>query len=248
MSTTSAHSRHRLALLVLAGLVAVTTVACGGAGRTTRPVVLAASSVGAAVEAIARTEGLALDVSPAGSQVLAAQVRAGIVADLVVLADPELARALASEGLASEPVVLARNGLALVVRDPAITLADLARLDLTVVLADPVVPLGDHTADVLGAAGVAPAPDSLEDNARSVALKLLAGSADAVVVYRTDARALVAEDPDLHVTEIGPADVATLTVQVLASSPDPGRAVRLLDDLRGERASALLRDLGFAPA
>ncbi len=221
--------RTLASLLVLAGVAA--GCASGGGDEL---VVLSASSLVDVTAALgaAWPDGHVL-VSDAGSQVLAAQVRAGADADVLLLADPAVAGALHDEGLASEPVAVATNGLTIVVSPEASArvgdLADLARPGLRLVLADEGVPLGDYTRRALalaeeqgllpagGAAAVLANAVSLEDAARVVLAKVTAGEAEAAVVYATDAAAAgeavttLPWPPDADVT-------ATYTVQVVTDA------------------------------
>ena len=70
-------------------------------------------------------------------------------------------------------------------------------------LCEPQVPCGAVTAELLGAAGVEAAPDSLERDVRAVLTRLSLGEADAGVVYRTDA---VAAGTGVEVVEVPGAD------------------------------------------
>lgn len=201
--------------------------------------------------------------SEGGSQVLAAQVRAGAPVDVLLSADPAISQQLASTGLAGPPLPIARNGLA-VVAVPGRGIdgpSDLAREELRVILADDPVPLGRYTREALqrlegvGAAppGTAPAvlagADSLEDDARTVLAKVTTGEADAAIVYRTDAAA--AERAGADITVIPWPDAADVTVtytaQVIVDAPQPRAAEELLRFLRSERTAGIWREHGFDP-
>lgn len=194
MSTAASGIRAAVAAAVLC-------VGCGAPGRG--PVVVAAaSSLTSALEALA-DEDPALAVTTAGSQVLAAQVRAGAPVDVVVLADPAIASALADEGHLGPPRALLANRLALA------TAADRAGADagldllldasLVVVLPLDGVPLRTWTDAALAAAeesGLLPAggaarvlagADSFEADAATVLQKVALGEADAAIVYASDA-------------------------------------------------------------
>lgn len=246
----------------LAGLlVAVVVLAgCRATADEDPVVVLAASSLTDVTAALIDAWGGAAVVSEAGSQVLAAQVRGGADADLLLIVDPAVAEALAREGAASSPVPLATTGLAVIVShraaDRVTRPAHLAREGLTVVLADVGVPLGDHTRDALGRleqTGTAPAGTgdavldnavSLEDAARSVLAKVTTGEADAAVVYATDA--LAAGDTVTTVDWPAEADVtATYTGQQIAGARP--EAAGLLRFLRSDEAAGIWRRFGFRP-
>lgn len=240
---------RRLALAVAAVIAA--TVGCSAPGAEPLDV-LAASSLGPVLDELAGSAPVPYRVSLAGSQVLEAQVRAGAPADLVLLADPDRARSLADDGLAPAPTPLAANSLVLVVRAgaPVDGAADLAAPALRVILADGGVPLGDatralladlETAGELGPGGVAAildGADSLEDSAASVTAKLVAGEADAAIVYATDARRL----PGLRTIELSSSPAVTYTLQRTGDDP---RAADLAAWFASDEARAVLRGAGF---
>lgn len=240
---------------LVALLVSLSLTGCAGDDPL---VVLAASSLSDVAEDLvaagARDDAL---VSEAGSQVIAAQVRAGAPADLVLLADPDLADALAEEGLLSPPRPIATAPLAIVsTPEAAVTTPDdLLRPGLRLVLADAGVPLGDYTRTALERledAGRLPegateevlgAAVSLEDAARAVLAKVRSGDADAAVVYAPDARAAGADvvatawpDPRIR---------AVYTLQTPPSAADGGQ---LAGFLRSPAAAPIWRRHGFTPA
>lgn len=246
-------------LLPAVGVLAVLLAATACAPSGDDLVVLTASSLVDVTDALAADwGGGAVLVSDAGSQVLAAQVRAGADADVLLLADPAVAAALHEEGHASAPVAVATNGLAIVVAaDAEVTsLADLARPDLRVVLADETVPLGAYTREGLaraeelgllpvgGAAEVVGNADSLEDAARVVLAKVTAGEADAAIVYATDAATV---DGGAHVIAwpAGADVTASYTVQLVdGARPE---AAALADHLASSAAATTWERFGFAP-
>lgn len=248
-----------VALVLLAALAAS---ACAD-GDDPRLVVLAASSLLDAVEELAEPTGAV--VSAGGSQVLAAQVEAGAPADLLLLADPDVAARLHASDLAGDPVRLVSGGLAVVVasraRDRIHAPADLADPDLRVVLADERVPLGAYTRQALRrleVAGLAPAgtadavltgADSLEDSARTVLAKVITDEADAAIVYRSDLVAARAADDAVTGFPWPPdADVrAIYTAQVVTASRHRAEAEDLLAWLRSRSALEVWQRFGFVP-
>lgn len=250
-------SRSLRTVAVAAALLVVAT-ACG---RSEAPVVLTASSlVDVTAALVDRWPEAEPVVSDAGSQVIAAQLRAGADADVVLLADPEVAAALHREGLADAPRPVARSGLAVVVARSAAgavdDLGDLRRASLRLVLADDAVPLGRYTRAALdraesrgllppgGAAEVVANADSLEDAARVVLAKVVVGEADAAVVYASDA--VAAGDAVAHLPWPPSADVpATYTVQVVTGARPAAAA--LADHLAGAAVADVWRRHGFEP-
>ena len=124
-------------------------VVLAGCGADERPVVLVASSLRPALD----ERGPDVRTSFASSSAIAAQIRQGAAADVVVVADPTISSALEAEGLVESPVTVARNRIAVLVPrgNPAgiRTLADLARPGWRVAVAARGVPLGEYTATVL---------------------------------------------------------------------------------------------------
>ena len=240
-------------LLVSVVLLALFT-ACG----SPKPTVLVASSLAAVAEELTHAWDARAGVSEAGSHVLAAQVEAGADADVVLLADAHVADELTAAGLAPPPITLATTSLSVLSRPDADvrSVADLAREDVRLVLADAAVPLGRYTrtgldllerGGALGPGGAAVVIDnarSLEDSARLVMAKLVAGEADAAIVYRTDSLRAVAVDPSLRILEWPrPAQVEVLyTAQALTA-----RGEDLVRFLRSDAAVPIWEDHGFDP-
>ncbi len=156
--------------------------------------VYAASSLTKAFSGMGRAfeeshPGLKVELSFAGSQALAAQIREGAQADVLATADVATATSVARQ-LNGAPVVFAHNALAIVtpVGNPAhiAALADLGRTGLKVVLAAPTVPVGKAAAKALKAAHVTVHPVSLEDSVTGVVTKVRLDEADAGIAYVTD--------------------------------------------------------------
>lgn len=227
----------------------------GGAQTVSgRVVVLAASSLTESFTALgARFEaahpGTTVSFSFAASSQLAAQVEQGAPADVFASASPAV-MALVAEGgdVAGRPATFARNTLQLVV--PAgnpgrVTgLEDLARTSLVIALCAPQVPCGEAAEAVLAAAGVTPAPDSLEADAKATLGKVLLGEVDAALVYRTDVLAAGDEVEGIDFPEAARA-VNDYPIAVLARAPNPVAARAFVDLVRSPVGAEVLQAAGF---
>ncbi len=255
--------------LVVAAVIALAAAGCGqarGSGAQTaagaaprRLSVLAASSLDEPFRAAAAAftdahPGVAVDVSPAGSQTLVTQLAAGAPADVLATADTESMRAARDQGLVAPPRIVATNTLVVVTpaADPAGVGApsDLARPGVRLVIAAPEVPAGRYARAALERLGIADAAAanvvSEEQDVRGVLGKVVAGEADAGIVYATDVTERVADQVrvvDLHTPEI----VASYPVAVTRSSASPDLAAAFVAFLLDGRGAELLADAGFGP-
>ena len=192
--------------------------------------------------------GLDVRFSFAGSSALAAQVTQGAPADVFASADRSQMAAVTAAGLAAEPQLFAANVLQLAVpagNPGGVTgLADLAREELAVALCAPQVPCGSAAADVLAGAGVAAAPDTLEEDVRAALTKVELGEVDAALVYTTDVAAAGDAVEGIAVPEAARV-VNEYPIAVLADAPNPQAAaafVALVRSVEGQRA---LAEAGF---
>ncbi len=221
-------------------------------GQDGTVVVLAASSLEPVVEDLIEASGIDAVVSAAGSQVLRAQVEARAPADLVLLADPDIAQELAAAGLAPAPATIATSRLAILAR-PGTDIRgpeDLARPGLRVVIADRDVPLGRYTraafeqwsaSGLLTSDQLAAVDDnivSLEDSAALVRAKVTSGAADAAISYLVDVGELD------HV----PLDNVAGARYTLQRLTDLAGAHELEAFLRSEAARAIWEAHGFTPS
>ncbi len=222
-------------------------------------VVLAAASlsdvfreIGQAFEA---AHGGQVLLSFAGSQTVATQLREGVHADVIAVADPAILAELAAQGLVEAPQYFASTRLVWVLRrapdgsslgDPA----DLADSAWALVLAVPEVPAGAYARRALEALGLRAAAEahlvSHELDVRGVVAKLRLAGADLGLVYATD---VSPEDPELEVVELP--QHAQIVARYPAArvtglrNPDGGQA--FLEFLLGPEAGAILRRGGFGP-
>jgi molybdate transport system substrate-binding protein len=190
--------------------------------------------------------GAEVTFSFAGSPSLVAQLQAGAPADVVVTADERSTVSLAAE-LDGEPVVLARNRLAIVTEpgDPKrlTTLAALAGPGVKVVLAQQSVPAGKAARAALTAAGVTVKAVSEEPDVKAVVSKVRLGEADAGIAYVTDLRAAGAA---VSGTEL-PGGTNAYPGGVLEQAAQPVAARTFLEYVAGPDGRAVLERFGFLP-
>lgn len=177
-----------------------------------------------------------------GSSVLVTQLTEGARADVLATADERTMAELVDGGLASDPQLFATNTLvvAVPVGNPGgvETLDDLARV--TTVLCTPEVPCGAASQRLLDAAEVTVSAASLEQNVTGVLQKVLAGEADAGLVYATD---VIGEDLESFVPEGVDEAVNRYPIVALDGATAAGRAFAAF--VQGPAGQKILTDLGF---
>ena len=238
----------------LATAAALSLASCGAvpAGADREVVLLGASSLRGVLDDVARGYEAAhpevdVVVATAGSPAVAAQVRAGAPADLVVLADEALLDRLRADGSLTGPsVVVARTALALVVPVEASTrvdgLADLTRPDVRVALGGPDVPVGRYARQALTAAGLRVEPAGEEPDVAAVLGRVASGEADAGVVYATDVALADGRVRQVSAPELERLAVALPAARVAGGDP---AAEDVLDWLQGPDGRAVLTRAGF---
>ena len=192
--------------------------------------------------------GLDVQFNFAGSSALATQLTQGAPADVFASANEAQMAVVTDAGLADDPQVFAANVLQLAVPagNPAgvTDLTDLAREELAVALCAPQVPCGAAAEDVLAAAGVTAAPDTLEEDVRAALTKVELGEVDAALVYTTDVTAAGDAVEGIDVPEAEQA-VNDYPIAVLADAPDPEAATAFVELVRSEEGQQALADAGF---
>ncbi len=185
----------------------------------------------------------------AASSSLAQQVVAGAPAGVLASASPAPMSVVTDAGAADgEPRVFARNRLqiAVPVGNPGdVTgLADLADAGLTIALCADQVPCGAAAATVLAAAGIVPAPDTLEQDVKAVLSKVVLGEVDAGLVYRTDVRAAGADVEGIAFPEADDA-VVDYPITVLDGAADPTVAHAFVEYVLSDAGQRVLAEAGF---
>ncbi len=238
-------------------LAACVAVGCGEDGQDSEdaPVVVsAASSLETALTEYAETTGIDAKQSFAGSDDLAAQIRAGVTPDVYVAANTSLPEELHADGLAAKPTVFATNELVLAVPEDSaiVALSDLGRPGLALAIGDEGVPVGDYTREMLGGLGLSLEQAilrnvrSLEPDVAGIVGKLTQGAVDAGFVYVTD---VVATDGALDAVELPPplAPEVAYGVVVVDGAENPAGAQAYIDGLLSGPGADALATAGFGP-
>ncbi|MGY1711716.1 molybdate ABC transporter substrate-binding protein [Geodermatophilus sp. SYSU D00758] len=198
--------------------------------------------------------GLSVQFSFVGSSALATQITQGAPADVFASANPPQMAVVTDAGLAAgDPEVFTTNVLEIAVPagNPAgVTgLADFAREDLALALCAPEVPCGAASEQVLAAAGVTAAPDTLEEDVRAALTKLELGEVDAALVYASDVAAAgdAAEGGAVEGIAFPEAEDAVndYPVAVLADAPNPDAAAAFVELVTSDTGQRALADAGF---
>jgi len=189
-----------------------------------------------------------LPVEYDGSSTLATQIIEGKPVDVFASADEANLQKVVDAGLiTSDPVLFATNTLVIVVPNGnpggVETIADLADPALTVVLCDGEVPCGKAAVKLLDLNAVAVTPASLEQNVTAVLTKVVAGEADAGLVYATDVASTMGIEwivPE-HASEV----INRYPIAALDASANPVAAAAFVEFVIGPQGQAILAALGF---
>lgn len=224
------------ATLLLAG--------CGGDDQAGKLVVFAASSLAE----VAPELDAGATVVLGGSNDLAAQLRDGADADVLLSASAGPVEALREAGLVEEPEVFASNRLVIVVpaANPAgiESVQDLARSGVKLVLGAPGVPIGDYAREALTGTDALAQVVSLEEDVKGVLGKVRLGEADAGIVYATDAKAA---GDDVLTIPIRAARQPEIRYYAALVSPPSGVGRAYVERLLGDEGRAVLQRAGFLP-
>jgi molybdate transport system substrate-binding protein len=240
-----------LALLPVAG--------CGGDGSggnegTTTLTVLAAASLTEPFSALADEleashDGVEVDLAFDSSARLAQQAVDGAPGDVLATADEVTMQVAVDGGAVREgPETFATNVAVLVAPpgNPAGITAfeDLDREDVTYVVCVETAPCGAVAARLLGEAGIAHEPASLEVDVKAVLAKVTGDEADAGIVYASDA---VAAGDEVATIDIDGADEHRnrYPIAVLEQSEHADLAREFIDLVLSDEGRAVLTDDGF---
>lgn len=242
---------------------AVLCLAFAGAGsRAGDPLTVSAAisltdSLEAAARVFSASGGDSVRFNFGGSNVLARQLANGAPADLFISADEAQMDVAERAGAIDRGsrVALLGNRLAVITRKDAgssiRTVDDLLRRDVRrIALGDPsAVPAGVYARGYLQAAGVWSQLESKVvpvANVRAALIVVENGSADAAIVYETDAALSTTAVVAFIVT--GPAAPRIVyPAAIVARARQHAAAARFLAFLRGAQAAAIFRKFGFIP-
>ncbi|TDC99142.1 molybdate ABC transporter substrate-binding protein [Saccharopolyspora terrae] len=243
--------------MIAGGMLALTLLAgCGQAqsgqqspAQQRTVTVLAAASLTESFDELgkrftAEHPDVAVQFDYQGSSTLAEQIKQGRPADVFASADDKNMFKVAD--LVSPPQSFATNRLTIVVPpgNPAhvTSLADLA--DKKLVVCAPQVPCGAATQQVAAAARVGLRPVSEENDVKQVLQKVVAGEADAGLVYVTDAKAAGDRVQSIDFPE-APRAVNNYPIATLADSQQAQLANEFVSYVRGPAGREVLGAHGF---
>jgi molybdate transport system substrate-binding protein len=225
-----------------------------GTGATGEVVVFAAASLTEAFDRIgagfeAANPAASVTFSFAASSGLAQQIVSGAPADVFASASPApMQQVVDADAARGAPTVFARNRLQIAVPpgNPGhVTgLADLADPDRTVALCAEQVPCGAAAVEAFRAAGLVPAPDTLEQDVKAALTKVELGEVDAALVYRTDVLAAGDRVEGLAFPEADQA-VNDYPLAGLADARNPEGARAFVDYVLSPAGQEVLADAGF---
>jgi molybdate transport system substrate-binding protein len=249
------------ALLVTVLLVAAAIAGCGSSpGGQQELTVFAAASLTEAFGQIGDAfegehDGVTVAFNFGPSDGLATQIREAGLADVFASASGRWMDAVAEDPGVTGRTDFARNRLVVLVPadNPAgiVEIADLAFPGVELVLAAEDVPAGGYAREALGNAGILDAAlDNLvsnEEDVKGVVQKVVAGEADAGIVYATD----VTEEVGANVRAIEIADdvnvIATYPIAVVQDAGNADLAQAFVDFVTSTEGQDVLASYGFLP-
>lgn len=232
-------------------LLATGACSAGGSERTTLNVFAAASlteSFGELEKVFERRHpDVDVRLNLAGSSKLGQQIAEGAPADVFASADTDTMDEVAGD-MDGEPRTFATNRLTIAVPhdNPGgiESFADLAGGDVTVVVCQPQVPCGNATGELERITGTSLNPASEEQDVKDVLHKVVAGEADAGLVYATDVRSDGDKVREVRVPEAERA-LNRYPIAVSAYAEHPELAAEFRDLVLGKAGRDALAKAGF---
>lgn len=246
----------RLVVSVLAAL-GLALSACSTAPSTPTLTVFAAASMKSTFTTLgqkfeAAHPGVKVTFNFAGAQTLSDQIIQGATADVFASANEANMKPVTDAGLnASEAKLYASNQLEIAVppSNPAKihSFADLGGKDVKLVICAAAVPCGSATQKVVAATGVVLHPVSEEQAVTDVLAKVVAGEADAGLVYRTDVISAGSKVLGVPFPESAKA-INRNTIVTLKKAPQSALAQQFVDLVLSADGQKVLADAGFGAA
>ncbi len=250
--------RPRIGFIALLCFAVAMLGACGDDSDDKPTIkVSAAASLKDAFEAYAKDFDAAdVSYSFAGSDELAAQIKAGARPDVYAAANTKLPDELYSDGLVERPVPFATNTLVIAVsadeQDEVNSLDDLAQAGITIAAGSETVPVGSYTRKVLS--GLPPEQEqailanikSNEPDVAGVVGKVSQGAVDAGFVYITDVEGASGKLRSVSI----PSDLQPTVVYgaaVVKDTKHQDQASQFVEGLTSGAGADALRAAGFGP-
>jgi molybdate transport system substrate-binding protein len=216
----------------------------------------AALSDGIGPDFEAQSEGATIVFNFGASDSLAGQIQSEGSTDVFASASGTWMDAVAEDPGVTDRTDFVRNRLVIITPpdNPAgiVSIDDLATSGVQLVLAAEGVPVGDYSREALGNAGIrdeaeANVVSNEEDNA-SVVARIVAGEADAGIVYESDISA--AAGNDVNAVEIPESVnvIPTYPIAVVTGAPNPELAAAFVAYVTGPDGQATLIEYGFEAA
>lgn len=205
-----------------------------------------------------------VNINFAGSQKLMTQISHGAKADIYASADMDHIANLGALGLSnSDPIIFARNKLAIVVhnknKETITRFPDLTRQGVKIVLAHPSVPAGKYTTMLINNISYDSylSPEtfqklfyanvvSYEDSVKSVLMKTVLGEADVGIVYKTDSQLSHAQ---VNTSKINIPEILNVTgiygAVTINSGFNQNDADIFLQFIQSERSKKVFEKYGF---
>jgi molybdate transport system substrate-binding protein len=249
----------RRALALVALVVAVPVVGCGGSSSSDPKPTLVVSAASSMTEALNECSPDFADATVrlqfAGSDELAAQIEQGVKPDVYAAANTKLPDELHEKGLLSTPVEFATNEFVLAVpKDSKITsIDDLTANGVKIAIGSESVPIGSYTRDTLAklppkqSFAIMSNVRSNEPDVKGIVGKLTQGAVDAGFVYVTDVNATNGRLKAIKLpTEVEPQ--VTYEAGVVKGAKHPEQARAYVDGLLDGGCADALGKAGFGAA
>ncbi|MET8779226.1 molybdate ABC transporter substrate-binding protein [Nocardia sp. NPDC004654] len=193
--------------------------------------------------------GVKVVYSFGASSSLAQQIGQGAPADVFASAAPANMQQVVDRGeITAQPTTFVSNRLKIAVpkgNPGKITgLADFGKTEPRIALCAEQVPCGAAAKKVFEIAGIAPQPDTREQDVKAVLTKVTLDEVDAALVYRTDVQAAGDKVEGIDFPESTQA-VNTYPIAPLAKAPNPNAAAAFVDFVRSDRAKQVFAAAGF---